>query len=107
RPSLAFLKGEKPPKTHTHTFLFTCSCPMEGRPGEDPDAMDVTLICPVIWPMLLGAMLLPMETAFRLMVPPLYMLLLLCCPLGPRFYSWDYLLPPMLPCGQPFMSGEP
>lgn len=56
---------------------------MEGKPGEGPEAMDVTLICPTIWPMLLMllvAMLLAMETLLRFMpLPlPLYMLLLLC-----------------------------
>uniref|UniRef100_A0A8C3G0N9 Uncharacterized protein n=1 Tax=Cyclopterus lumpus TaxID=8103 RepID=A0A8C3G0N9_CYCLU len=58
--------------------VFTCSCPMEGKPGEGPEAMDVTLICPAIWPMLLVAMLLAMETLLRFMPFPLYMLLLLC-----------------------------
>lgn len=52
---------------------------MEGRPGEDPDAMDVMLICPLIWPMLLVAMLVFMEMLLRLMALPLYMLLLFCC----------------------------
>ena len=56
---------------------FTCSCPMEGKPGEGPEAMDVTLICPAIWPMLLVAMLEAIET-LRLMPLPLYMLPLFC-----------------------------
>lgn len=143
---------------------------MEGRPGEGPEAMDVTLICPAIWPMLLMllvAMLVAMETLLRFMPLPLYMLLLFCwvnwgdaccCEniLGkgegeepfvihslnfPIWQTWSktkgqkkvcfplsfwatyapdalwwtgysnlqpcYLFPPMLPCGQPFMSGEP
>lgn len=54
-------------------LVFTCSCPMEGKPGEGPEAMDVTLICPAIWPMLLVAM----ET-LRFMPLPLYMLVLFC-----------------------------
>lgn len=81
---------------------------MEGKPGEDPDAMDVTLICPLIWPMLLVAMLVAMETLFRPMLLPLYMLLLFCwvnC--GDACCCENILLPPMLPCGHPFMSGEP
>uniref|UniRef100_A0A3Q2QWU3 Uncharacterized protein n=1 Tax=Fundulus heteroclitus TaxID=8078 RepID=A0A3Q2QWU3_FUNHE len=51
---------------------------MEGKPGEDPDGMDVTLIWPLIWPMLLVAMLVVMETLLRPMLFPLYMLLLFC-----------------------------
>lgn len=56
----------------------TCSCPMEGKPGEGPEAMDVTLICPAIWPMLLVAILVVMETLLRFMPLLLYMLLLFC-----------------------------
>lgn len=59
-------------------MVFTCSCPMEGKPGEGPD---VTLICPAIWPMLLMllvAMLVAMETLLRFIPLPLYMLLLFC-----------------------------
>ena len=55
---------------------------MEGKLGDGPEAMDVTLICPAIWPMLLMllvAMLVAMETLLRFMPLPLYMLLLLCC----------------------------
>lgn len=59
------------------SLVFTCSCPMEGKPGEGPEAMDVTLICPAIWPMLLVAMLVAMET-LRFMPLPLYMLVLFC-----------------------------
>lgn len=54
---------------------------MEGKPGEGPEAMDVTLICPAIWPMLLMllvAMLEAIETLLRLMPLPLYMLPLFC-----------------------------
>lgn len=51
---------------------------MEGKPGEGPEAMDVTLSCPAIWPMLLVAMLVAMETLLRFMPLPLYMLLLFC-----------------------------
>lgn len=61
--------------------VFTCSCPMVGKPGEGPEAMDVTLICPAIWPMLLMllvAMLVAIETLLRFMPLPLYMLLLFC-----------------------------
>lgn len=54
-------------------LVFTCSCPMVGKPGEGPEAMDVTLICPGIWPRLLVAMAL-----LRFMPLPLYMLLLFC-----------------------------
>lgn len=57
----------------------TCSCPMEGKPGEGPEAMDVTLICPAIWPMLLVAILVAMETLLRFIPLLLYMLLLLFC----------------------------
>lgn len=59
----------------------TCSCPIEGKPGEGPEAMDVTLICPAIWPMLLMllvAMLVAMETLLRFMPLLLYRLLLFC-----------------------------
>lgn len=56
----------------------TCSCPMEGKPGEGPEAMDVTLICPAIWPMLLVPILVAMETLLRFMPLLLYMLLLFC-----------------------------
>lgn len=56
--------------------VFTCSCPMEGKPGEGPEAMDVTLICPAIWPMLLVAMLEASDALLRFMPLPLYMLLL-------------------------------
>lgn len=62
-------------------LVFTCSCPMVGKPGEGPEAMDVTLICPAIWPMLLMllvAMLVAIETLLRFMPLPLYMLLLFC-----------------------------
>lgn len=59
-------------------LAFTCSCPMEGSPGEGPEAMDVTLICPAIWPMLLVAILVAMETLLRFMPLLLYMLLLFC-----------------------------
>lgn len=54
---------------------------MVGKPGEGPEAMDVTLICPAIWPMLLMllvAMLVAIETLLRFMPLPLYMLLLFC-----------------------------
>lgn len=54
---------------------------MVGKPGEGPEAMDVTLICPAIWPMLLMllvAMLVAIDTLLRLMPLPLYMLLLFC-----------------------------
>lgn len=60
------------------SLVFTCSCPMEGKPGEGPEAMDVTFICPAIWPMLLVAILVAMETLLRFMPLLLYMLLLLC-----------------------------
>lgn len=50
---------------------------MVGKPGEGPEAMDVTLICPGIWPRLLVAMLLAMAL-LRFMLLPLYMLLLFC-----------------------------
>uniref|UniRef100_A0A668U015 Uncharacterized protein n=1 Tax=Oreochromis aureus TaxID=47969 RepID=A0A668U015_OREAU len=59
-------------------LVFTCSCPMEGKPGEGPEAMDVTLICPVIWPMLLVAMLEASDALLRFMPLPLYMLPLFC-----------------------------
>uniref|UniRef100_A0A672J4Z3 Uncharacterized protein n=1 Tax=Salarias fasciatus TaxID=181472 RepID=A0A672J4Z3_SALFA len=64
--------------TSARPLTLTCSCPMEGKPGDGPEAMDVTLICPAIWPMLLVAMLLAMETLLRFMALPLYMLLLFC-----------------------------
>ena len=52
---------------------------MEGMPGEGPEAMAVTLIWPGIWPMLLvGPMLVAMETLLRPMPLLLYMLPLLC-----------------------------
>lgn len=40
--------------------------------------MDVTFICPAIWPMLLVAILVAMETLLRFMPLLLYMLLLFC-----------------------------
>lgn len=113
---------------------------MEGKPGEGPEAMDVTLICPAIWPMLLVAILVAMETLLRFMPLLLYMLLLFCwvncgdaCCCENILWRGEehnrsislhvqlnqaiggggdfillYLLPvAMLPCGQPFMSGEP
>lgn len=40
--------------------------------------MDVTLICPAIWPMLLVPILVAMETLLRFMPLLLYMLLLFC-----------------------------
>uniref|UniRef100_A0A3B5KHY5 Uncharacterized protein n=1 Tax=Takifugu rubripes TaxID=31033 RepID=A0A3B5KHY5_TAKRU len=93
-------------------LVFTCSCPMEGKPGEGPEAMDVTFICPAIWPMLLVAILVAMETLLRFMPLLLYMLLFcwvncgdVCC--CENILTFLYLLPAMLPCGQPFMSGEP
>lgn len=58
---------------------FCSCCPMEGMPGEGPEAMDVALIWPAIWPMLLvWPMLVAMETLLMLMALPLYMLPLLC-----------------------------
>lgn len=51
---------------------------MEGKPGEGPEAMDVTPIWPAIWPMLLVAMLEARDTLLRFMPLPLYMVLLFC-----------------------------
>lgn len=51
---------------------------MEGKPGEGPEAMDVTFICPAIWPMLLVAILVAMETLLRFMPLLLYKVLLFC-----------------------------
>lgn len=81
---------------------------MEGKPGEGPEAMDVTLSCPAIWPMLLVAMLEASDALLRFMPLPLYMLLLFCwlnC--GDACCCENILLTPILPCGHPFMSGEP
>lgn len=74
----SFLKTDIVETSVAPVFMFTCSCPMEGRPGDGPEAMDVTLICPPICPMLLVAMLVAIETLLRFMPLPLYMLLLFC-----------------------------
>lgn len=117
-------------------LVFTCSWPMAGMPGDGPEAMDVALICPAIWPMLVVARLGAIETLLRLMPLLLYMLPPLCwlncgdaCCCGNMLRENEttvrgdasrqqmtlvahrcprcYLLPAMPPWVQPFISGEP
>lgn len=77
---------------------------MEGKLGEGPEAIDVTLICPAIWPMLLDAI----EALLRFMPLPLYMLAVFCCVnCGDACCCENILFPAIFPCGQPLMSGEP
>uniref|UniRef100_A0A9J8APC7 Uncharacterized protein n=2 Tax=Cyprinus carpio TaxID=7962 RepID=A0A9J8APC7_CYPCA len=82
------------PKVNVLTLFLIDKGPMLAMLPPGPEFMELMLIWLPIWPMLLE--LVAMGT-LRFMPLPLYMLLPAC---------WLHLLGLMLPCVQPFMSGE-